>query len=847
MKTILVDKTNIDQYEPVIAQQLQAAPYIGFDIETEDSNAHEGVKEYRKNDTAKVFDTRRTTVTGFSLYTPGADNSWYVNLAHADVENRVSVLRGVKILQQKPVVTPWIIHNRPFEETMCWNGLSFDVGEAICTLQMAVSAFGPDEYPIERFTEIHAWPVDKLLPEIVKEFRTYDPSTDRDLTSRQADILGKIIAKEANSAWSYNGFVSSIAYGYGLKKLVKSLFGYQMATFEETLAGREHMGQLTGAEVADYGGDDAYWAVRVFERLLEMMTPEALDAFMTTENPMTRVYADVWKTGIPIDLEAVKSRHDLEVDNLAKLNTELKSAVHALLPFPDALNEKLALKEKWYADKGQEWRDRIVRWGAPYTVQMKTKAKTVSDNFNPTYYRTVRTILYDLCGLPIVTDQGKVQSDGEARGRLFEKADREEHRRIITAMNKIASVEQAIKLYLKPYQLLTDPETNKIYPVVSSKLATRRMASSFPNPMQLAKRGNTVYVRGFYRAEDDDRLLVSLDWSQVELVLIGEFSGDPEFKAAYGQLPYEDLHLTAACAVLQAIYGEEVTKENFKLLKTGVNPFGFELVDEKGQPLEPAAAYKFNRGNPGGKGANFEYWYSGWLANLAQRRGLGPQQTADLVRAYEDRFKVAVEWRKALISNAQFTGEVCLPDGHRRRKFEATPEWETMFNNFFGSMANSLSKDDGDALRAFGRIAATKIRKRAFNQLVNAMIQGTCATLAKRSRLTIGDQILDKGLDAIFRIPIHDELVFDVRKDHILPFIKTAKAVMANHPGIVKNLKLNTSVSIGRTFEPFDPKHAPFGQVELDEAPEVDWIPEQYRGRSLPDEEIEKVIWRKWS
>ena len=847
MKTILVDSRNIDQVEPLIIEQLKAAPYAGFDIETEDSRAHQGIKDYRKGDTAKVFDTRRTTVTGFSIYTPGSDNAWYVNIAHADVENRVPVLRSVNLLRQKPNATPWIIHNSPFEETMCWNGLSYDVGTAICTLQMAVSAFGPDEYPADKFSRIYHWDIHKLIPEIVREFRAYEPNVDKSLTTPQAQVLAKVVGKDSIASWSYNGFVRDISYGYNLKKLVMSLFGHKMTTFEETLNGREHMGQLAGYEVAAYGGDDSYWAVQVFERLLTMMSPAAMDAFIKTENPMTRVYADIWKNGININLDAVKARHDLEVDNRARLSSELKNAVHKLLPFPESLNEKLVAKEKWYREKGNDWRQRIIRWGGEYEVQMKTRVKILKDeSFNPTYFSAVRTILYDLCGLPLVMDQGKVQSDGEARGRMFEKTDREDVRNIIGLINKMASVDQALKLYLRPYQLLTDPETKRIYPSVSSKLATRRMASSFPNPMQLAKRGSTVYVRGFYEADGDDYLIISLDWSQVELVLIGEFSGDPEFTVAYGQLPYEDLHLTAACAVLEALYDKEVTKEKFKLLKSGINPFDFALVDEKGQPLSPEEAYKFNRGNPGGKGANFEYWYSGWLANLAQRRGLGPTQTADLVHAYESRFKVAVEWRNKLINDAQWTGKVLLPDGHERRKFEATPEWQTMFSNFFGDMARQMGGADGEAIRMFGQLAAHKIKRRSYNQLVNAMIQGTCATLAKRSRLTIGEQILEQGLDARFLIPIHDELVWVVRKDHILPFLRMAKAAMANHPTIVKNLKLNTSASIGRTFEPFHNEKVPFGQIELDEAPKVDWIPEQYHGKSLPEDEIEKIIWRNW-
>src|SRR3546814_20538562 len=98
----------------------------------------------------------------------------------------------------------------------------------------------------------------------------------------------------------------------------------------------------------------------------------------------------------------------------------------------------------------------------------------------------------------------------------------------------MAEIEQRMKLYLTPYTQLMDPETSRVYPSVSSKLATRRLAASFPNPMQLAKQGNSTYIRSFYLAADDDHLVVPAAWSSVDLVLAGAFSDHPGFKEANG-------------------------------------------------------------------------------------------------------------------------------------------------------------------------------------------------------------------------------------------------------------------------------------------------------------------------
>lgn len=91
-------------------------------------------------------------------------------------------------------------------------------------------------------------------------------------------------------------------------------------------------------------------------------------------------------------------------------------------------------------------------------------------------------------------------------------------------------------------------------------------------------------------------------------------------------------------------------------------------------------------------------------------------------------------------------------------------------------------------------------------------------------------------------LPIHDEIVCSVHKDLVLDYIKLIRQVMCTHPWLFSKVKLNCSVSMGRTFEPFDKEKAPLGQIELDEAPEVDFIDKDFYGKKLPEEEIVKVL-----
>lgn len=111
------------------------------------------------------------------------------------------------------------------------------------------------------------------------------------LTFQQEEILGKFCSKTGKASHSYEGIVKEISYGYGLKKAVKSWFGYQMAEFKDTLGDAPDMEALTGAQVLEYGADDAIWAYRLFFRVyqyLQQVNPDVIETYLSTENPITR-------------------------------------------------------------------------------------------------------------------------------------------------------------------------------------------------------------------------------------------------------------------------------------------------------------------------------------------------------------------------------------------------------------------------------------------------------------------------------------------------------------------------------------------------------------------------------
>lgn len=867
-----------------------------------------------------MFDLHRTVITGFSVYPLGGERAYYVNLAHADVDNRVDFSKAVRILEAKNPAAMWVAHNAPYEIANFRAALGYELENVVCSMQACVSAYGPDEYDLTVMQRKGLGGMRKMMKKVSRAFTDYEGK--RELTPAQAEVYGQIAGKTSTASHSYNGYVRDLAFGYGLKKAVESWFGHKMTTFKETLGQKQHMGELTGEETAAYGADDAYWAVRL---LLEVCVPrmsaqndQVLETFFRQENPMIYVFADVWSQGMRVNPEAIESRRSVERGNAAGILRELRSALSDFLPFPDEKNDVLYEAEggykpkksktgerdaNWYANY-ERYRSRILNWvmvgdqdddfdevsqasGAVtkgWWAQVGKKGDPTGPNF--THYMTMRTVLYDLLGLRPMKKGGDVQSDGEARGRLIVRVKKwieeaqsridetiayvesaggsigdlnswaaeasqvaaadnaiEQYRktiRVIELIGKLAGVEQRMKLYLTPYSQLTDPETGHMYPNLSSLLASRRLASSNPNAMQLSKKGESTYIRGFYSGDTNDHLVVSLDWSQIELVLIGELSRDPEFLKAYGQLPYNDLHRVAAAQILSAEHGVQITPEQFASLRNMPDdvdePFGFPLVDEQGNRLTPAKAYSWNRGTPGGKGANFGYWYSGALGSVATARGIGSDLMWEMTEAYRNKFAVAEEWRVRQISDAKQNGFVTLPDGHRRVRLECTDAWLQLMTQFF-------KREADQGVMKFANLFMKRVRTRAGNQTVNSLIQGSCATLIKRTILSTRDAIKERGLRARFMMPIHDELVWSVHKDDVWEFIQLARHHMTTHPDMFKRTVLHCTAAVGRTFEPFHKEKAPYGQIELDEAPQgLGFIPDEVVGEAMNEEQISATI-----
>lgn len=884
---ILIDATNFDTMAPRLIAELAKVSFAGIDTETQDDARHDGIMAYcnydavtrkKAKNTKLVFDVPRTVMTGFSIWPEGGEFSYYINLAHADVENHIPWVKAITLIEALPATASWVAHNANYELTMFRACHGYMLPRTICTLQMAVSAFGPDEYNKRDFLNHRQGGIKVLIPEIARKISGFNPESPRNMKKPLAEVVSKILAKESSAAHSYNGYVKELAYSYGLKRLVQMFFGHKMTTFDETLGDRAHMGQLTGAETSEYGAEDAVWAMRLFRHLLGYMVancPKAINTFFEQENPMVAVYSDMWFNGMKVNTKAVLDRRDSERAVNAQLLREFKAHIKKMLPFPVEPHSGLMKADKWYTTGWEKYRQQLVHFaslpdsdddfkqcyqarGPVSNAWAQELGVTQGTGINIVHYMPQRTLLYDLTGATVIITMGKTQSDGEARGKLLERFLTEEDDKavkLIQMLNELAGLDQRMKLYLTPYSQLMDPETQKLHPTVSSMLASRRMAATTPNPMQLAKRGESTYIRGFFEADYDDHVIISVDWSGIELVEIGEFSGDPEFIKAFGQIPHEDLHGGAAADIL-SVEVPGLTEDIFKMVKKMEHADDFRreygnhlgninrlFTDLKGQELDISKVFKYWRTTVG-KGANFGYWYSGFLGSIGDVMGWDMKTTGIATERYRTRFHVAEAWRMGIIAEVTKNGFVTLPDGHTRVRYEATDDW---FDNFTRNFLIDVQEYDESSVN-YNRLwfyIAGEIKKRAARQAVNSVIQGSCATIAKRSVLRINEKKKDAGFgdrEMRFMVPIHDELLYSVHRDLVVPAVKLIRGTMIDHPDMFSKCLLDASPAVGLTFEPWSPKKAPFGQIELYEAPKLDFLPQSVWDGRLNDDQTNQVV-----
>jgi len=319
---------------------------------------------------------------------------------------------------------------------------------------------------------------------------------------------------------------------HGMDALAQNYLGYTPISIETLIGAKgknqRSMRDVPAAEVAEYAAEDA----DVTWRLHEAITPKLAEAGLERvlhdlEAPLVPVLADMERAGMCVDLEGL-ARYSLELgEDSARLEAEVRelAGVDFNLGSPKQLGEVLF--------------DRL---------KLDPKAKKTKTG----QYATGEEVLENFRSAHPIVD------------KLLEWRQ----------VGKLKST------YVDALPQLVNARTGRIHTTFNQAVAaTGRLSSTNPNLQNIpirTERGQRV--RDLFVAGGADRVLLSADYSQIELRVIASMSGDQGMIDAF--LSGEDIHAATASKVF-GVPLAEVTREQRSQAKTvnfgiiyGVSAFG---------------------------------------------------------------------------------------------------------------------------------------------------------------------------------------------------------------------------------------------------------------------------------
>lgn len=279
-------------------------------------------------------------------------------------------------------------------------------------------------------------------------------------------------------------------------------------------------------KITPYAGEDADIALRLANIFEPQLKADGLDRlYRELEIPLVHVLADMEYHGISVDRERLRTLSDEFAGRLAYI------------------------REQAFEAAGRE--------------------------FNLDSPVELRVLLFEELKLPVIkrTKTGP-STDQEV---LEELAGRHPVCDLILEHRKLAKLKGT---YLDSLGDLINPYTGRIHASFNQTVAaTGRLSSSDPNLQNIPVRTEDGrQIRQAFRAGREDQVLLSADYSQIELRLLAHFSGDATLRQAF--VDDQDIH-AAVAAEISGVRLEEVTPEmrrkakavNFGIMY-GLSPFG---------------------------------------------------------------------------------------------------------------------------------------------------------------------------------------------------------------------------------------------------------------------------------
>lgn len=317
---------------------------------------------------------------------------------------------------------------------------------------------------------------------------------------------------------------------YSRKKLDNQLFefGIELKAKAHDVDILRYLCDFSGREeelgnVLYYYGLDvktpAYSQYLLYQKFIEQVKSESLDKlYYEVELPLSKVLTEMERSGFKVDIEA-----------LDKIGDGYRAEIAVLL-------------------------DKICEYAG--------------EKFNPSSPKQLSYILFEKLGLK----SGKKSKTGAYSTNAEQLEEIAGEHPIVPLILRYRTVTKLVSTYIDGFKPLVDKKSGLVHTCFNQTLTqTGRLSSKEPNLQNIPVRseeGNNL--RKFFIPRSEDRVLISADYSQIELRLLAHFSGSDELISAYKN--GKDIHSITASQVFNVPL-EEVTSEmrrNAKAVNFGI-------------------------------------------------------------------------------------------------------------------------------------------------------------------------------------------------------------------------------------------------------------------------------------
>ena len=365
--------------------------------------------------------------------------------------------------------------------------------------------------------------------------------------------------------------------------LSAQFLGYEPVHIEELIGkkgkGQGNMRDVETEKIKEYAAEDADITLQLKHSFLPLLHAKKVErVFSEVENPLVRVLTDMEFEGVRVDVDFLKE-YSKELEKEAKLCEESvyqQAGVRFNLASPKQLGEVLFEK-----------------------LQIDPKAKKTKTG----QFATGEDVLQKLAhNNPIVAD--------------------------ILSFRELTKLKST---YVDALPEMINSKTGRVHTSYAQAVAvTGRLSSNHPNLQNIpirSSRGREIRKAFIPRAEG--RILVSADYSQIELRIVAAISGDSNMCEAFRN--GKDIH-TATAARVFGVAEEAVTKE---------------------------MRYK-------AKSVNFGIIYGQGAFGLAENLGVSRTEAKEIIDNYKKEFSGITQYMEDTIQFAQKNGYVETLMGRKR-------------------------------------------------------------------------------------------------------------------------------------------------------------------------------------